>query len=324
MTKLYFVFEQMHNGTDYTSTWDLNAIYDKVHFEVFCEELKDKAKKSVEQKYAGTALLMKERILPRPEYPENLEKTIKQMKKQSNEYRLAGNFDAFIAINHEIRELNRIRKQQIAYERSVKEYEKAKKQVDIANSKYKAAIEDEYYKLLTHLFVVSANAELWYDDNVRINLYTGNYAPHELIHVDFADELTINNYPSYINFLNRMHQGMERQEDSVRHNRKHYNARKMMLDNCKSPHDSMDFKKTFKLAVDAYYALERAQTQYDSQLANYRKEETQIKESFPRRCFSVVTPINKSYLVERAIVNRIFRASEILKFGTRERLPSYE
>ena len=323
MTKLYFVFEPVTTGNNCYTAWDLHAIYDKINFEVFCAELQDRAKRNIEQKYEGTALLMKEKIMPRPEYPENLEKTIKQMNKQSNEYRLAGNFDAFIAINHEIRELNHIRKQQIAYERSIQDYERAKKQVDLANSKYKAAVEAEYNKLLTQMLVVSANVELRPDDHVRINIYTGCYAPYEVTHVDFEDSLVIINYPSYISFLKRTERDMERMEDSLRHSRKHYNARKTMLDNCKSPRDSLDFKKTFKLAVDAYYAMERAQTLYDSQSDNIRQEEKRIKEAFKQRCFSVVTPINKSYLVERAIVGRFFKTSEILKFGSRERLPSY-
>ena len=321
MTKLYFVFEQVSVGGDHPAAWNLNAIYDKVNFEIFCEELKDKAKSNVEHKYADTVLVMKDKLPPRPEYPENLEKTIKQMKRQSNEYRLAGNFDAFITINHEIRALNQIRKQQIAYERSVQEYERAKKQVDLANSKYKAAIEDEYNKLISNLFIVSANAELLPNDEVRMNVYVGCYAPYEVTNIDFSDSLLITNYPSYISFLKRTEQGLERLEDSLRHAKKHYNARKMMLDNCKSPHDSLDFKKTFKLAVDAYYAKENAQSLYNSQCDNFRKEENKIKEAFKQRCFSVVTPINKSYLVERAIVNRIFRTSELLKFGSRERIP---
>ena len=228
MPKLYFVFEQVSNGTSYTPIWNLKAIYDNVHYEIFCEELQDKARCAVDKAYAGNATALKEKILPRPIYPENLEQKLKQMKKQSNEYRLAGDFDAFISINHEIRQLNKLRKDKIAYERSVGNYERARKQAAAVNNKYKEAIIMEYNKLLDRFVVVSA-----------------------------------------------------------------------------------------------FYQVEGAERQLQNIYENSAREEARVREAFKKQCVSVVTPVNKSYLVERAIVSRLFRTHEVFKFGARERLPAY-
>lgn len=332
MPKLYFVFEQVSNGTSYTPIWDLKAIYDNVHYEIFCEELQDKARCAVDKAYAGNATALKEKILPRPIYPENLEQKLKQMKKQSNEYRLAGDFDAFISINHEIRQLNKLRKDKIAYERSVGNYERARKQAAAVNNKYKEAIIMEYNKLLDRFVVVSSNVDFVSvdsmvanvsDDNIRLNIYCDMAWPYDIVHVNFDRKFNINDYPVFIKFMKQKHQNQERAEDALRHAKKHYNARKKMLDDCKSDRDTLDFKKTFKLAVSAYYQVEGAERQLQNIYENSAREEARVREAFKKQCVSVVTPVNKSYLVERAIVSRLFRTHEVFKFGARERLPAY-
>ena len=110
----------------------------------------------------------------------------------------------------------------------------------------------------------------------------------------------------------------------MRHVIKHYNTRKLMLDDCKAPKDSLDFKKNFKLAVEAYYRIETLKRAGVELIEKCDKLERKVLEEFPVRCFTIKAPLNKRYLDGGCITSECFVTHEIHKFGKRVLLRAEE
>ena len=312
MHKIYFVFE-------HDIKWYLKGIYDLAHFEVYLYEIRKKAEEKVLQNLSAHKEECASRMPIYPVCPPDLSKQIKDKKKLSNQYRLDGNFDAFVAINAEIRSLNQLAKEKKAYDKAMQQYRRAQNLTKALGAQYEKMVQAEIENTLSDIMVFSSFAHVELDKNVLINVYRTSSEPHAVEYVDFTDKLTIHNYPSFIRVRKNKDEQLERHDDAMRHATKHYNARKFMLDNCKSPKDSLDFKKTFKLAVDAYYRIETLKRAGVELRESCDNVERKVREEFKTRCFTIKAPLNKRYLDGGCITSECFTTQEIRQFG--ERIP---
>ena len=319
MHKIYFVFEQ-----ESFPKWKLKGVYDFAHFEVYLYEIRrnaeDKVLKTLNTQFETCASSMP----LYPVCPPDLEKQLKDKKKLSNQYRLDGNFDAFIAINEEIRSMNQLAKEKKAYDKALRQYRRAQELTKALGAHYEQMVQAEIEKTLKNIMVFSNYAHLELDNKVFINVYRSANDPIIVEHIDFTDALSIHNYPSFVRARRNKEELMEKQDDALRHATKHYNARKLMLDNCKSPKDSLDFKKTFKLAVEAYYRIETLKRAGAGLIESADKTERKVREAFPVRCFTIKAPLNKRYLDGGCITTEYFSMYDIRKFGERVPLKAEE
>lgn len=306
MENLYFVFEPFY---DSQSLLTLKGVYTKAQYSNFLDGLADKAEHNVLEQINRFGRSLPE-MPQKPNCPPDIEKLIKDLKKQSNKFRLAGDFDAFVAINARIRALNKLLKEKKKYEEAQQCYRRLKYNATKLEEKFEELVHKERKRLANNLVVIASKAEPRYDNYLTINMY--RESPNNLEYVTFNTKRTINDYPSFQRMVRKFHENQERYEDKIRSARKHYNACRHVLDSCTDEHESMSYKKNFKRTVDAYYHLEKLNREYEEFNTRSAEQEIAMKDKFHSLCTTITVPVDTEYHGDVR-----FTQHEVRKFGTR-------
>ena len=309
MNKLYFVFEAVEGYARY----ELKGVYTQHKYEQYIGNLKTRAENNVRGRLQDESTKYVVDIPPNPDCSPDLEKSIKGLKKQSNELRLAGDFDAFIAINAQIRALNKIKKEKKQYEEAQRRCRLMNFNVSQIEERYEDMVREELNSLTRKTIVVTNNVEPRYDNCLTINFYTNgeSFGSHFVENITFNTKIRVEEHPDYISVMRRLAEDSERYEDKIRSARKHYNACKLVLDATQENKDTLDYKKKFKRAVDAYYHLEQMNREANEIYAKNALKEVETKNKFSRLCVTRTVQID----VECDIMMR-FSRSDINRFGT--------
>lgn len=325
MKELYLVFSTRSNSHSWYSEYQLRGVYDQENIVKLKQKFLEQAKENVLNNERSNILVKPCADNPQMESDEarqsmilELSAEIKKMQKQTNEYRLSGDFDQFIETNDMIAQKKGELKKLQSYDKSVKAYKRWLESRKSGNPTFESLVQDEYQKLISRIQIVKIHTDDSYLDEINIHVYRSS-----VVHVEkvtFDSDLRFDEYPPYISFLKACEHGQQKHLDSMDSATKHYNAHKGVLDKKREEGvdvESADFKKTFKNTTNAYYLLRNKEHEYIKFLQNIPKEADKLLQQFRANCFTINAELNTEFSNDVSLHPSVFNIHDVRRFGDR-------
>lgn len=331
MYNLFLVFSARPDSSVWMPEFKLRAVYTEDKLAELHQMFMDKATENVVSNMKTTFIREPKPLMEswkndkeRNVMMQELAIELKALRKKSNEYRLAGDFDNFIITNTDIHNKKEVYKQIKEYDKQIKAYRRETKSRNVGGQTYDDMLKAEYEKLSNRIQIIKIETEFEYEDFVEISVYRSPVGI--LDKVVYEDELNFEQYAAYLDFKARYEQSQEKYTKLINDADSLFTANRALLDTKKNAGmdvSSDSYKKAFKVATDAFYRLKKLEAEYIAFLTNTADQLKNIESKFKTYCYTITAPINTDFSCNNAIHDSTYSIHEVRRFGTRVRLEDF-
>ena len=325
MAKLYLVFSTRPNDGAWMPDFKLRAVYTKDHIASLKNILMGLAYKNVAENLNSAIIQKPEPMMKswandkeRKSLLQELAIELKALRRETNEYRLAGDFDKFIETNAEISRKKLAYKQVKEYDEKLARYQKFIQKQNSANKTYEEHVQCEYEKLCNRLQIIEVETKCIYDENININIYKSKSGHVELI--DFDDYLDLEKYPAFISLKASHEATNEKYVKYIEDAYKMYESNRKLLDLKKTSGidvNSDDFKKAFKTTTDAFYQLKKYEQEYLDFMSKVPAQLKDVEIQFKINCYTISAQLNTHFSPNQSLHDTSYSIYDVRRFGKR-------